>query len=858
MPYKSFETLLEKFPYFLDKKESSNFNKSEKVFNEEFKKVYNNLYNVYLGSKLRKHLLVWKDQEQPYSYDMCFVAEFPYLKNVKIFMVHDEEVTQEVLLDDGSVQTSTSIQEIIEEIYTETFLYEDNINHFEYLHSSTSQTVIPTEKYIISIETWDEYTASKGFPENQTQLNNEFDHDTTLDYWGEFFNIPRRQYQEVLESQYASTYPAYDNQPSEDDYHYMQRILYYTSHLSNTPLPVLEIYKLFSLPATMLNRERLLCRMIDTSRHSVDGKYNREWEPQEWEHKDAWCNGKDENYYLFANVNNTSPIQGQKFKFDFKILNSLAKEVYNTSNYNLIEESVINEEETPFLIVPFINNVMVQGLNLKSDEIWTLTTKDIDEEDSLFVFKAYRNTEEIQQDILENDGLFKEGDGDIVSDEILITVRGCHNADYYVSSDGNDNNDGISKETAFRTLDKAISMIEGEKNIISLLGEEHILNKTAEITQDTTIISCPSYKPIVKCEDITFFKISQDMQLTLQNIILQYKCCMMYANYNVFMNNNNLNYPLNVKANQKFCLIENNLTINILDNMIIQNEYIISGKLNIEDNTISKNSTTYYETNNCTENTHINQKSSNVEGEIVQLYVDNQLTAEQTVTATGEYAFKITPTVAKSYEYQVKHDNSTNFCKSESSTISKIVEKGTITIESETVFEGGINNIIQIPFNLKTNTPKMNNHIVKVEFLDSNNQKINETNVTLVNGEGNGIFNYSSEITISEVFSLKISESTEYFEAINSIEIRILSLLYEIVDDPSLNKGDITLLDNSPQNLSEYSDEDILIVMDNTGENNIYLVDDNSETPENLNDDDIIVITDSEEYNVLINDKTEE
>ena len=54
MPYKSFELLLSKFLYFLNKNWDSNFSKSERVFNSEFKKVYNNLYDVYLASKLRE------------------------------------------------------------------------------------------------------------------------------------------------------------------------------------------------------------------------------------------------------------------------------------------------------------------------------------------------------------------------------------------------------------------------------------------------------------------------------------------------------------------------------------------------------------------------------------------------------------------------------------------------------------------------------------------------------------------------------------------------------------------------------------------------------------------------------------
>lgn len=858
MPYKSFESLLEKFPYFLDKNEGSNFNKSEKVFNEEFKKVYNNLYDVYLGAKLRKHLLIWKEQVEPYFYNMYFVAEFPHLKSVTISMIYEEEVVQDIVLDDGSVQTITNMQEMTDVIYTESYLYDDFVNHFEYLYSGKSETIIPAERFIINIETFDEYTACKGFPENNIPLGNEFDHDETLDYWGEFFNVPRRQYQNVAESEYANTYPTYENQPTEDDYHYMQRLLYYATHLNDTPLPVLEIYKLFSLHSTLLNRERLLCKMTDTSRHSVDGIYNRDWIPQTWEHKDQWCNGKEENLFLFVNVNNTQPIQGQKFKFDFKILNSLGKEVYNTDNYNLIEESVIDESETPFLIVPFINGEMIQDLDLKSNQVWTLSTADINEEDTIFVFKAFRNNEEIQQDLLEHGGLFEIEDGDLVSDEILITVKGCNDANFYVSIDGDDNNNGTSKETAFLTVDKALSMVEGEKNIISLLEGEHPLIKTTDITQDTIILSCPSFNVSINSENPTFFRINPDVQLTLQNINLNYKCCGMYADYDVFINNNNLNYPLNVQVNRKYCLIETNLTINVPE-MIIQNEYSITGKLsmgtvdNLESETTSFNNVT------CTKNTTVtkNDKPTNVAGEIVQLYIDNQLFDEFEVSEDGNYSFNITPSVAESNNYQVKHLTSSNFCKSESNNVSRVVDKGTITIDSNYLFEEGIGNTIEIPFSIKTNTPKMGNYPITVKFLDNDNQQISQTSLNIEDGQASGLFTYSSENVLTEVFKIEIEETPEYYGVSKDIEIKILDIVYEVVDDPTISKGDITVHDTLPEELTDYSEEDIILVVNDSVEDKVYLIDDELESPENPNEDDIILINDSEDYNVQIKDKEE-
>ena len=517
MPYKSFKSLLSKFPYFLNKNWDSNFSKSERVFNSEFKKVYNNLYDVYLASKLRKHVLIWKEQNSGYNYDMYFAVSFPNLKSVCITEHYMELVSQEVVLDDGSIKINESMQEISKDIYTETFNYDDFINHFEYLHSNTSQTIIPTEKYTITVETWDEYTTTKGFPENPIIVGDEYDHDYSLDAFGEYFRCPRRTYDEVKTSQYPDTIPAYDNQVTEDDYHYMQRLLYYATHLNDTPLPVLEIFKLFSITdAQLLNRSRLICRMIDTSKHLENGVYNRGWIPQRWEHKDGWCEGLSDDLFLFANVNNSNLLEGQKFNFTFKILNSKGEEVYNNNTYNTISETIIEEPEKPYIIVPYKNNKLFkEGLFLNSNETWSLKTEDINNTDSTFIFKCFKTIEDAQKNTTP-DLIIHEND--LTSEEIYITVKGCNSADWYVDAEnGNDTNNGNSKTTAFKTLKQALSHVEGEKNIISLLnGVYNILPEN--ITENTTITSCPEYNPIITCNDPTFFRVYQNASLTLKNI----------------------------------------------------------------------------------------------------------------------------------------------------------------------------------------------------------------------------------------------------------------------------------------------------------------------------------------------------
>ena len=94
MVYSSLDKLLAKFPYFLKKSSDSNFYKSEYVFNELFKGLYNDLFEVYQSLHLGKRLFVWKEQGEAYNYSVNFIANFPYLKSVTCYK-NDEVIYSE-------------------------------------------------------------------------------------------------------------------------------------------------------------------------------------------------------------------------------------------------------------------------------------------------------------------------------------------------------------------------------------------------------------------------------------------------------------------------------------------------------------------------------------------------------------------------------------------------------------------------------------------------------------------------------------------------------------------------------------------------------------------------------------------
>ena len=675
--YESLKYLLKKYPFFLDKKESSNFTKTKKVFNNRLQDVTNDVFKVYLAGKIDKHVLIWKVQEQPHFFDIHFHVSLDYIQFVEIIRNYTKISYQEITLDDGTVETVEFKEEIDEVIYTESFEYDDNIDKFEYLYEGYSQTIIPEEKFKINVKTWEEYSLTKGFPENQNKSGDEYDHDYSLDAFGVLYNVPRKQYISVDESQYATTEPPYNNQPSEDDYHYLKRLLHYIEHLHDTPLPVLEIWKLFGIEAEMLNRDRLIARMIDITRHFENGAYNREWVPKRWEHKDQWCSKEDEQLYFLANVNNPSPIQGQSFTFDFQVINNLANEVYNTQSYNLINESVFDDSETPFLIVPYINERIVDDVVLFSNEKWTLNTEDIDNEKATFNFKLFRNLDQVEQDLIIYGGIYAVSEGDIVSEEILITVRGCNTADWYVNPiAGDDDNPGTSKTLAFKTVDKALSKVDGEKNIITLMPGEHTLSKAYQITNDTNIITCPNDDVLIWCDTQTFFRVMQDRKLYLQNIHLRHKCCALYAKDTLFINRNNLNNnPLEVKVHKQYCMTETHIIdFNIPENLIFSEEYTITGKLVTEDGTMVAN-------------------------EELELYIDGELHSTVTTDNNGSFTIDdISFNDIYTHTFTVKHRDHTvddvTYCRCETETVSRKVNPVPVTLTADVSNETKLTNAL--------------------------------------------------------------------------------------------------------------------------------------------------------------------
>lgn len=652
----SLKSLLDKYPYFLDKNVSSNFYRVVQVQNENFKKIYQDLVDVYEGFHLNKKLCVWKEQNVPYNYTIRFLATYPNIKNVKLYKndeaiyirgyatedpesvfdysytydtrndtkgvdpsisyeededaviipVEEQERMDKLLVwrinkdtEDSTIQYSVNVKATYTrlkkitiyknntQLHTESFSDTTNETVFEYSYNNTytppepeydenneliepltnddtfkviietydstepvtkflpteEADYIPEDTFLIEVETYDEYIYRKGFPENDTSFDNEvsywndyvenheysdyenhpitynpYDHDLTLDYMGYLNNIPRKEYIEIdtLDEYYRSE-PPFNNRRSEDDYHYMKRMLEYNLKVLITPAPVLEIWKLYGLPIdeiNMVNRERLLLKMFDITKHDhhketkvhpcdpnktyetlvVDG-----WVPEPWEHKDQFF--LDENRlgeYFFAQANTVRPVKKKPVTFTFKFLNSLAEDI-----------------SKDYLVDIYLNDELI--LENVTSKQWICEADQLDEYNpNVFIFVGKTTEKEI---------------GRV---EITVTVRGCSDADFYVrQSTGNDNNDG-SRTKPFKTLKKALESATSVFDLIAVVGEV-TSNNIEKVPVSCTLIGCkdgnitpkiintnPSDRyangKYTKLNTSRFFNVAQDQTLTIQDI----------------------------------------------------------------------------------------------------------------------------------------------------------------------------------------------------------------------------------------------------------------------------------------------------------------------------------------------------
>lgn len=489
MTLNSLDNLLNQYPYFFNKNRTSNFFKSQDVTNEEFKDIYQSMMTVVESFHLNKRCLIWKEQTSPYKYNINFIANYPNMKSVSIyknedliyteFYDYDDEINNFFYIYEGNTENDVAelTLEYVEEENEES--EEESLTNEEEDVKEIQAPIIPEDNFKIIIETYDELRIIKGFPENDTIEGNEFDHDISLDHIGSLNNIPRKTYIETTD--YSHTEPPYNNRLTEDDYHYMNRILNYTLRLHDTPLPVLEIWKLYGLEAAMVNREKYLLKFFDETAHPFDESTGHvlDWVPESWEHKDGFCERNDDlGSYFFATPNTTLPKKWNPVTFKFQWLNNLGEPV-----------------DVEYSVRVYLNNTMIATVT-NSEEYYASSSLLDEMQVNTFKFEAY------------------DSQSNLIGTEIVdITVKGCLNGDVYVSENGDDDTGDGTYDNPYKTLDKALSQITTTQNLIVVLGNV-TLSGTSFVSTNCTILGCGE-ATITNPISNRFFNIMGNKNITL-------------------------------------------------------------------------------------------------------------------------------------------------------------------------------------------------------------------------------------------------------------------------------------------------------------------------------------------------------
>ncbi len=468
--------------------------------------------------------------------------------------------------------------------------------------------VIPDDEFKFYVETWDEYWNVKGFPENDVRENNEFDHDYSLDEIGALNNIPRKRYVDVNEvGLYPLTEPPFNKYATEDDYHYMKRMVaynirlwaslnlvdvkdeyydYYMELLEKIGVseedyklyydgkqdvrlfrerynPVsLELWKNYSIDSRLVNRERLLLKLFDLRKHNsnyVRYKLNNEGNflyndsfvyKDEWDIvtdlAECWVPREWEHKDKFCD-------SAQDYgEYLYVIPTTLRPLPFENVEFTFKLLNSLGEEVDDDYYVNLYyyrdDKLLIKRLGNRDIKLGNcgVSYKVIHTEiPTHILFKAYTL------------------DGDFIDEcEVTLNPRNCENADLYVDANSMEAKEDGSKEYPFKNLQDALNKVNSRFNVI-VLKSDLTITEPLFVSNNCKILGCRGELgkvPIItNVNDNKFFKIigGKNCSLTLIDVRLKRTPINTYVGISTWVNKNNIvNGYSTVIINGGLCLID--------------------------------------------------------------------------------------------------------------------------------------------------------------------------------------------------------------------------------------------------------------------------------------------------------------
>ena len=237
------------------------------------------------------------------------------------------------------------------------------------------------------------------------------------------------------------------------------------------------------------------------------------WLPKEWEHKDSMFCPQEELAFFFVTLNNYTPTRKSNIYFSFDFFDMYGKEL-----------------EKAYVIDVYLNDTVITE-DWNPEDKYKFNTGQTQEYDLKFKFIA-KPVDEIHKQL--------------ESEEFYLTIKGCGNADFYCDAvNGNDITGNGTNQYPFKTLQKALSMVEANKNTIALKSGVYEIPDEQVIEKNTSIVGCQ--EATIKSNTVNFFKIKNNISLYLEAITLQYEENELYSDGDLFYNTNINENPVYIR-----------------------------------------------------------------------------------------------------------------------------------------------------------------------------------------------------------------------------------------------------------------------------------------------------------------------
>ena len=204
-----------------------NIDSHSTILEEEDAGVYDGLSLLELWCNLPRPLMIQREAVSLESIHMIVRVDIPQIIK-KITITGEYNYTMEY--DEVDITTTAEVD--------------------FYIQGSTEYLKNPD--ITVTVETYDEITYTKAYPENDTTTGDLHDHDEFLDRIGNLLGIPRRIYKSYPFVDADKSMPAYNGKQittidgdkivqscTEDDYYYQERLQYYLANFNKMALPIL-------------------------------------------------------------------------------------------------------------------------------------------------------------------------------------------------------------------------------------------------------------------------------------------------------------------------------------------------------------------------------------------------------------------------------------------------------------------------------------------------------------------------------------------------------------------------------------------------------------------------------------------